>query len=70
MKVPIQVTIDDKEHNLVVLNSYPESEEVTQVLYEYIKNQQEEITYHNLVNHFSDYGLVLVKARNPDEFLS
>lgn len=69
MKVPIQATIDGKEHNLVVLNSYPESEEVTQVLYEYIKDQPEEVTLYSLVNHFADYGLMLAKARYPDEFL-
>jgi hypothetical protein len=69
MKVPIQITIDSEEHNLVVLNSYPESEEVTQVLYKYIKNQPEEVTYHSLVNHFADYGLMLAKAKYPDEFL-
>ena len=69
MKVPIQITIDGKEYNLVVLNSYPENEEVTQVIYKYIKDQPEKITHYSLVNHFDDYGLMLAKATYPDEFL-
>lgn len=68
MKVPIQATIDGKEYNLVVLHAYSE-EEATEVLCEYIQNQLEEVTYHSLVNHFASYGLMLTKAKTPDEFL-
>lgn len=69
MKVPIQVIIDEKEYNFVVLNSYPENEEVINILYKYIKNQPEKITQHSLVNYFANYGLMFAKARDPDEFL-